>query len=228
MLDYKHPFFKTFSALIKETTQNTPVYDLGTNRRFAKEVGLLRHLFDERNYIAGSYEIDFSYGPDNCDICCDIQDMKDIPNNTVGSVICLSVLEHVVYPRKALSEIFRILKPGGISIVSVPFFFPYHGKTQFLANPSYLKHDDISFKSGHSTYGDFWRMSHEGLVVLFHEAGFSRVDVYPIEGRIISRLKILGVYPLFSSIPFINSIIKYFDNPKLGGMTTMHFVRAQK
>ena len=39
-------------------------------------------------------------------------------------VICSEVLEHVDDPEKALDQIIRVLKPGGILAVSVPRFLP--------------------------------------------------------------------------------------------------------
>lgn len=41
-------------------------------------------------------------------------------------VICLEVLEHVVDPGKVLTEIARVLKPGGRGWVSMPFLYPLH------------------------------------------------------------------------------------------------------
>ncbi len=60
------------------------------------------------------------------DIVLDIQDMYLIPTNSVDVVFCLEVLEHVKNPFKAVKEIERILKPGGILIGSTPFVFPIH------------------------------------------------------------------------------------------------------
>lgn len=43
-----------------------------------------------------------------------------IKSNTCDIVLCIHVLEHVEDDRKAIAELFRILKPGGTAIVSVP------------------------------------------------------------------------------------------------------------
>ena len=48
------------------------------------------------------------------------------PENTFDSVVCLEVLEHVAETHKALSEITRVLKPGGIFMVSAPQHWPLH------------------------------------------------------------------------------------------------------
>jgi SAM-dependent methyltransferase len=47
---------------------------------------------------------------------CDIQ----YASNTFDAIICNHVLEHIKDDKKAMSEIFRVLKPGGWSILQVP------------------------------------------------------------------------------------------------------------
>lgn len=42
------------------------------------------------------------------------------------AVVCLEVLEHVRYPRAALDEFSRVLKPGGMLVFSMPFLYPIH------------------------------------------------------------------------------------------------------
>jgi len=54
------------------------------------------------------------------DVKLDVQKMP-FDNSTFDVVICNHVLEHVEDDHKALSEIYRVLKPGGYSIMQVPF-----------------------------------------------------------------------------------------------------------
>lgn len=53
-------------------------------------------------------------------------DIHHIPfeENTFDAVLCNHVLEHVADDIKAMSEIKRVLKPGGWAIMQVPFFSP--------------------------------------------------------------------------------------------------------
>ncbi|HPW62561.1 MAG TPA: class I SAM-dependent methyltransferase [Cyclobacteriaceae bacterium] len=46
------------------------------------------------------------------------------PENHFDVVLCNHVLEHVQDDIKAMSEIYRVLKPGGWAIMQVPFFSP--------------------------------------------------------------------------------------------------------
>lgn len=228
MLDVRHPFFPTFVRLMSEAAAKPPVYDLGTSGRFAKEVGLVRHLFDEKEYRAGGFHPDNLGKPGGCDFDCDIENMRDVRDNSIGSVICMEVLEHIQHPWQAVGEIHRVLEAHGIAIVSVPFYISYHGKSEVRDNPL-ICHEGM-WRSGnrHSDYGDYWRFTHEGIALLFAEAGFSRVDVYPVDGWLISRLQVLGLYHGLSKLPGMATLLSKLDRPRLGRATTMHFVRAEK
>lgn len=53
-------------------------------------------------------------------------DIHQIPfeDNSFDAVLCNHVLEHVDNDIQAMSEIARVLKPGGFAILQVPFFHP--------------------------------------------------------------------------------------------------------
>lgn len=46
--------------------------------------------------------------------------------NSFQAVICHQVLEHVPDSRAAIEEILRVLKPTGLAVITVPFYFPFH------------------------------------------------------------------------------------------------------
>ena len=59
------------------------------------------------------------------DLIADIQNLP-FADASVGGVICTSVLEHVGDAHACIAEITRVLKPGGVAYISVPFIFPTH------------------------------------------------------------------------------------------------------
>lgn len=82
----------------------------------------------------------------NPDFVCDLTDMNVIEDNSLNCVVVLEVLEHVKNPQKALSEIFRVLKPGGEIILSTPFIFHIHAEPH-----------------------DYWRFTHYGLRLILED-----------------------------------------------------------
>ena len=58
-------------------------------------------------------------------------DIHDIPfpENTFDILFCNHVLEHVQDDKKAMSEMLRVLKPGGWAILQIPIFKPLIAKT---------------------------------------------------------------------------------------------------
>ncbi|HTN45258.1 MAG TPA: class I SAM-dependent methyltransferase [Flavipsychrobacter sp.] len=71
------------------------------------------------------------------------------------TAMLIEVLEHCEYPEKVIAEAWRILKPGGKLIFSVPFIFYYH---------------DVPY--------DFSRFSFYKLKSLFRDAGFTTEDIF--------------------------------------------------
>ena len=70
--------------------------------------------------------VDIAPGP-NVDLVADAHDLHMVPDNSVDCVVSVSVLEHVRYPHKVVAEIHRILKPGGVVYLNIPFVFAFHG-----------------------------------------------------------------------------------------------------
>ncbi|MBL3658092.1 class I SAM-dependent methyltransferase [Fulvivirga sediminis] len=67
-------------------------------------------------------------------------DVHNIPfdNNTFDAAMCNHVMEHVEDDIQSMSEICRVLKPGGWAILQVPFFSPVPDETfedKSITNP---------------------------------------------------------------------------------------------
>ena len=53
--------------------------------------------------------------------CSTLQDLE-LPSNSIPAITLFDVLEHLKEPRELLQEIYRVLKPGGFLLVSVPAY----------------------------------------------------------------------------------------------------------
>ncbi|MFC1950549.1 class I SAM-dependent methyltransferase [Chloroflexota bacterium] len=50
-----------------------------------------------------------------------------VRSETLDATVCTDVFEHLTDPHLALTEIWRVLKPNGHFLITVPFFYPMHG-----------------------------------------------------------------------------------------------------
>jgi SAM-dependent methyltransferase len=92
------------------------------------------HLYRERmqervDYVASDYDESMH----RAFIKLDLQDM-DLPDASVDVVLTPHVLEHVPDTGKALSELFRVMKPGGHVFLQVPI---PQAKTMVPLEPEY-------------------------------------------------------------------------------------------
>jgi ubiquinone/menaquinone biosynthesis C-methylase UbiE len=86
------------------------------------------------------------------DIIADVQDLAAIDNAQFDCVYCSQVLEHLPRPDKAISEFFRVLRPGGYVIVSAPHLSALHEEPH-----------------------DYYRYTQHGLRCLLESSGFEIV-----------------------------------------------------
>jgi len=99
------------------------------------------------------------------DICCDLHNIE-WQDNYFDTVIATEVLEHLREPQKAINEIYRVLKPVAICILSTRFLFPYH--------PSPIGAQDA--------FGDYYRFTSDSLSHLFK--AFSEVEIHSHGNRV--------------------------------------------
>lgn len=100
-----------------------------------------------------------------------VADARRIPVAAASAdvVLCTQVLEHIPEPVPVLQEILRILRPGGILILSVPAIFPQHGSP-----------------------GDYWRYMPQGLAWLLRD--FQKVEIQGETGTVASLFLVLNMY----------------------------------
>ncbi len=112
-------FVDTFyTDTISKLSPQSEILDLG-GKRIAK-----RGRFNAENYShkVQYVNIDERTGPDHCaDITC-----VPLTSGQYDAVICAETLEHVYDVDRVIGEAFRLLKPGGIFLVTVPFSMPIH------------------------------------------------------------------------------------------------------
>ncbi len=89
---------------------------------------------------------------ENVNISCDIGQLP-LKDNSVDVIFNIAVLEHVPDPEKVVSEIYRVLKPGGIVYSRLPFIQGFH------ASP-----------------WDFGRRTREGMKVLYKEFEIKKLN----------------------------------------------------
>ena len=115
-----------------------PIYEFGARQVEGQEgFADLRPLFQGLKFIGTDMEE--GVGVD------ELQNLHNLTlaNESVGTALVIETLEHVEYPREALDEIYRVLKPGGVVVLTTTMACPIHN------HPS-----------------DFWRFTPAGLVSL--------------------------------------------------------------
>jgi len=107
----------------------------------------LRPLFAGKQYLG----TDVRAGP-GVDRILDLHNI-DLDAESVGTALALETLEHVEFPHRALQEIHRVLRPGGIAVITSHMNCPIH------LHPS-----------------DYWRFTPFGFVSLLQPFSESYVD----------------------------------------------------
>ncbi len=62
----------------------------------------------------------------NPDIVLDVANMEVIETETIDVVNAIELFEHVEQIKHGIKECYRVLKQGGVMILSAPFMYPIH------------------------------------------------------------------------------------------------------
>ncbi len=114
---------KAFCRLVAENFGcPAPVYEFGSYQVEGQEgYANLREMFPGRVYVG----CDMRPGP-GVDRVEDVSAIN-LPDGSAGTVLCIETFEHVFEVRKAFDEVYRILKPGGVFVITTPLNFRIHG-----------------------------------------------------------------------------------------------------
>ncbi|MCX6113157.1 MAG: class I SAM-dependent methyltransferase [Proteobacteria bacterium] len=86
-----------------------------------------------------------------------------LPDKSVDTILCTDVLEHIERPWDAVKEMYRVLKPGGYLILTVPLFWHLHEEPR-----------------------DFYRYTKHGLTYLLESSEFEIVELKPFSGFLVT------------------------------------------
>lgn len=132
----------------------------------------------------------------NPDIVGDIHELP-LEDNSVDAIICVSILEHVEDPWKAMREMYRVLKPGGYLYLYVPFLFYYHPEKGY--------------------YEDFFRFTRDGVKLLAKD--FTKTEISTVYGAVTTAM---NLFPFFTKnrlglFQFIDKIVKKDKSDQTSG-----------
>lgn len=142
---------KSIKAFVRSCAEllpvQEPVYEFGS-LQVPEQEGFadLRSCFPGKKYIGADMRPGLGV-----DIVLNLEHI-DLPDQCAGTVLMLETVEHVEYVRKALEEVYRILKPGGTIVMSSRLNFPIH-----------------------SYPNDYWRFTPEAFKSLLKPFGWSYV-----------------------------------------------------
>jgi SAM-dependent methyltransferase len=115
-----------------------PILEIGSYQvPGQEEIADLRPLLSPKSHVG----VDIRSGPG---VDC-VASVEQLPQKTasVGTVLALNTFEHVARFWRGFDEVYRVLRPDGVLLVSCPFYFHIHN------HPS-----------------DYWRFTPEALDVL--------------------------------------------------------------
>lgn len=129
------------------------VYDLGCGD------SPYRNLALQQGDSYTGVDWDNSQHSGRADVVADLNQPIDLPTASADTVLCFSVVEHLRRPEVFLQEVARLLKPGGVLLLQVPWQWTLH---------------EMPY--------DYFRYSPTALTDMLADSGFRDIDIAPLGG----------------------------------------------
>jgi SAM-dependent methyltransferase len=145
------------------------------------------------------------------DIFCPATDIP-LPDSSFDTVLCTQVIEHVANHQGVIKEAVRLLKDGGVLILSAPMYWPLHEEPY-----------------------DFFRFTKHGLTHILEEAGFVRLEIVPNGGKwaltgqalvhcLVTTRFVHWKITSKALLPLVNRIFAWLDDKYPNYNNTMNYV----
>ncbi|HLA96660.1 MAG TPA: methyltransferase domain-containing protein [Pyrinomonadaceae bacterium] len=121
------------------------------------------------NYFGLEYSPQSGYRGNKADFCGDAAFLP-VADESVDTILCTEVMEHVPNPEKTIEEFARVLRPGGTIITTAPFVYPIH-----------------------DAY-DFFRYTPDGLAAIMKRYELEIEEIKPLSGTAVTLAMIFNAY----------------------------------
>lgn len=132
-----------------------------------------------------------------------------VPDNEFDGVILNQSLEHIEKTSETIAEIKRVLKPGGLCLVTAPQTMKTHSVPMPSENAGLDNFDKSKIKYWHV---DFYRFTKFGLIYLFKD--FKIIEIKETNGYFLTIFQLInyffssfGLRIIFTPIFFLNNIL---------------------
>ncbi|MDZ4874403.1 MAG: hypothetical protein CLLPBCKN_003799 [Chroococcidiopsis cubana SAG 39.79] len=107
----------------------------------------------------------------NATIVADLTQPNDLPSNTYDCIICTYVLHIIAEPEKIVSEMHRILKPGGVLLIAVP-----------------------NITINYPAYPEYWRFTARGLHYILAKSFLAeQIDIQTYGNSLVAAGELRGM-----------------------------------
>ncbi|HTC59861.1 MAG TPA: glycosyltransferase [Solirubrobacteraceae bacterium] len=112
-----------------------------------------RELFSHTDYVTVDRARSLHGAANDFDLVASADDIP-LKQASVDAIVCTQVLEHLPEPVDALTEFFRLLKPGGVLFLTAPLVWEEHEKPD-----------------------DYFRYTRSGLAHILEKVGFEHIEI---------------------------------------------------
>src|SRR5436305_4499252 len=98
-----------------------PILQIGSRVAAGEET-----LFDPADVFTARPHFGFDIQPGPRVDCVGDAHRLPFPDESVGTALGFETLEHVADPHRVMQELYRVLRPGGLVVITSVMFFPIH------------------------------------------------------------------------------------------------------